>query len=126
MMKAELERLAGRTVTQKQYDALEVLYLETNLTKQEFVKAVRKMLVAIPVVPVPVKVVTVRVDDEAGWEWSWETRAWMTEVVDAQVIFNGPTLDGRTVVKLIPGTQRMAPVTDSLPKCLVTIREGAA
>lgn len=48
MMKHEFEELAGRTVTNDQYKAIETLYMESNMTKQEFVKSVQPMLKAIP------------------------------------------------------------------------------
>lgn len=48
MMKAEFENLAGRTVTEKQYRAIELLYMSTNLEKTEFVKSIKPLLKSIP------------------------------------------------------------------------------
>lgn len=48
MMKHEFEELAGRTVTNEQYKAIETLYMESNLTKPEFVKSIKQMLKSIP------------------------------------------------------------------------------
>lgn len=44
MMKSEFENLAGRTVTDEQYRALEILYMNSNLDKYEFVKSMRGIL----------------------------------------------------------------------------------
>lgn len=44
MMKSEFESLAGRTVTEEQYKAIETLYMSSNLEKAEFVKSMRPML----------------------------------------------------------------------------------
>lgn len=48
MMKSEFESLAGRTVTEEQYKAIETLYMSSNLEKAEFVKSMRPMLKSIP------------------------------------------------------------------------------
>jgi hypothetical protein len=47
-MKSEFESLAGRTVTEEQYKAIETLYMSSNLEKAEFVKSMRPMLKSIP------------------------------------------------------------------------------
>jgi len=48
MMKHEFEKLAGRTVTAEQFDAIEKLYTDSELNKYEFVKSIRAMLKSIP------------------------------------------------------------------------------
>lgn len=48
MMKYEFEELAGRTVTNEQYKMIEALYMESSMTKQEFVKSIKGMLKGIP------------------------------------------------------------------------------
>lgn len=48
MMQNEFERLAGREVTGRQYDAFNTLYNESDLDKDDFVKYVRKLLRHIP------------------------------------------------------------------------------
>ena len=47
MMKHEFERLAGREVTDEQYDAFETLYMNSNLNQQDFVKSIKQILKAI-------------------------------------------------------------------------------
>ena len=48
MMKSEFENLAGRAVTNEQYRAVEILYMSSNLKKEEFVKSMKAMLKSIP------------------------------------------------------------------------------
>lgn len=48
MMKNEFEKLAGRTVTEEQYRAIEILYMSSNLEKAEFVKSIMPSLKSIP------------------------------------------------------------------------------
>lgn len=48
MMKHEFEKLAGRTVTSEQYEAIEKLYSDSDLSKQDFVKNIRPMLKSMP------------------------------------------------------------------------------
>lgn len=48
MMKNEFENLAGRTVTEEQYRAIEILYMSSNLEKAEFVKSIMPSLKSIP------------------------------------------------------------------------------
>lgn len=48
MMKSEFEKLAGRSVTDEQYRALEILYMASNFDKSEFVKIMSPMLKNIP------------------------------------------------------------------------------
>ncbi len=48
MMQHEFERLAGRTVTAEQYEAIEKLYNDSDLSKQDFVKGIRPILKSIP------------------------------------------------------------------------------
>lgn len=48
MMKNEFENLAGRTVTEEQYRAIEILYMSSNLEKAEFVKSIKPLLKSIP------------------------------------------------------------------------------
>lgn len=47
MMKSEFENLAGRTVNDEQYKAIEILYMNSNLDKYEFVKSMRQMINSI-------------------------------------------------------------------------------
>lgn len=46
MFKYEFEKLAGRSVTEDQYRAIEILYMSSNLEKTEFVKSIRQILKA--------------------------------------------------------------------------------
>ncbi|MDO4331782.1 MAG: hypothetical protein Q4C58_03750 [Eubacteriales bacterium] len=48
MMKSEFENLAGRKVTDEQYEAIEKLYMSSSLNKRDFVKSIRPMLKTIP------------------------------------------------------------------------------
>ena len=48
MLIREFEELAGRTVTAKQYEAIEALYMESKLSKEDFVKSIKKLLKSIP------------------------------------------------------------------------------
>lgn len=48
MMKNEFENLAGRTVADDQYRAIELLYMSANLEKTEFVKSIKPLLKSIP------------------------------------------------------------------------------
>lgn len=47
MMKHEFEQLAGREVTSEQYKAIETLYMDSTLNKEDFVKSIRQMLKSI-------------------------------------------------------------------------------
>ena len=48
MLKREFEALAKRTVTNEQYEAIEALYMESDLSKMEFVKSIKGLLNSIP------------------------------------------------------------------------------
>lgn len=48
MNKSEFENLSGRSVTEDQYKAIEILYMSSNLEKAEFVKSMKSMLKSIP------------------------------------------------------------------------------
>lgn len=48
MMKHEFEKMAGRELTDKQYDAIETLYMSSNLNKQDFMKSIKPILKTIP------------------------------------------------------------------------------
>lgn len=48
MMKSEFEKIAGRTVTDAQYKAIEALYMDSTLDKLAFVKSMKAMLKSIP------------------------------------------------------------------------------
>lgn len=48
MLKSEFESIAKRTVTDEQYDLIEGLYMQTELNKLEFVKAIQPLLKNIP------------------------------------------------------------------------------
>lgn len=48
MLKFEFENLAGRTVTDEQYRAIEILYMSGNVEKAEFVKNIKSVLKNIP------------------------------------------------------------------------------
>lgn len=48
MMKHEFEAIAKRTVTDEQYKAIEALYMESTLDKNEFVKSIKGMLKSLP------------------------------------------------------------------------------
>ena len=48
MMKYEFEKLAGRSVTEYQYIAIDILYMSSSLEKTEFVKSIRHILNSIP------------------------------------------------------------------------------
>ena len=48
MNKFEFENLSGRSVTEDQYKAIEILYMSSNLEKAEFVKSMKSMLKSIP------------------------------------------------------------------------------
>ena len=43
----EFENLSGRSVTEDQYKAIEILYMSSNLEKAEFVKSMKSMLKSI-------------------------------------------------------------------------------
>ena len=68
MMKAEFERIAKRTVTDKQYDAIEALYMDSNLDKYAFVKSIKGMLKSIPEVEPEREIVRVTITDNSGYE----------------------------------------------------------
>lgn len=48
MMKHEFEKIAKRTVTDDEYKSIEILYMNSNLDKYEFVKSIKGMLKSIP------------------------------------------------------------------------------
>lgn len=48
MNKFEFENLSGRTVTEEQYKAIEILYMSSDLDKYSFVKSMRSILKNIP------------------------------------------------------------------------------
>ena len=48
MMKQEFEKIAKRTVTDDEYKAIEILYMNSNLDKYEFVKSIKGMLKSVP------------------------------------------------------------------------------
>lgn len=48
MMKYEFEALVGRTVTPDQYKAIEALYIDSTMSKQDFVKSIKPLLKGIP------------------------------------------------------------------------------
>lgn len=48
MMKSEFEKLAGRSVTDEQYRALEILYMASSFDKYEFVKSIKPFFNSIP------------------------------------------------------------------------------
>lgn len=48
MNKFEFENLSGRSVTEEQYKAIEILYMSSNLEKTEFVKSMKSILKSIP------------------------------------------------------------------------------
>ena len=48
MMKHEFEAIAKKEVTNEQFEAIEKLYMNSTLNKQDFVKRIRPMLKTIP------------------------------------------------------------------------------
>ena len=44
MMQVEFERLVGREVTGEQYRLIEELYMQSNLSKQDFAKSMKKVV----------------------------------------------------------------------------------
>ncbi len=101
-MKCEFEKLAGRTVTVEQYDAIERLYVETDLSKQEFVKSIKPLLKAIPEVKKQT-ILTMNVRDNAGY---YKTpNGCYNHLVDVELI-SVDIATGKTIVKVIENTYR--------------------
>lgn len=67
MMKSEFESIAGRTVTDEQYKAIETLYMGSNLEKVEFVKSIRTMLKSIPQPEKKKNIKRMAVRDKSGY-----------------------------------------------------------
>lgn len=67
MMKHEFEALAKRAVTDEQFDAIEKLYMSSDLDKRAFVKSIRPMLKSIPEPESEKKIVLIGVPDNSGY-----------------------------------------------------------
>ncbi len=48
MTKNEFEKIAKRTVTNEQYQAIETMYIASDLDKYEFTKSIKELLKSIP------------------------------------------------------------------------------
>lgn len=60
MMKSEFEAIAKRTVTNEEYQAIEALYMASDLDKHEFVKSIKGLLKSMPEADKrPVKIINV-------------------------------------------------------------------
>ncbi len=68
MMQFEFEKLAGRDVTEEQYKAFEILYNDSDLDKNEFVKAMEEILWHLPKVWKPGNYVFVGLEEYLGYE----------------------------------------------------------
>lgn len=66
MMKKEFEKLVGREVTGDQYEAIEKLYMESSLSKQDFVKSIKAMLKSIPQSEKEKTIIMVNITDRSG------------------------------------------------------------
>jgi len=101
MLKAECEKLIKRILTAEQYQAIEILYMDSLLDKVKFCKALKPIIKAIPLRKTERKVIQIGVTDRAGnfqtpnncW---WHTK--LVEVVDVDI------KSGKTKVKEIPNS----------------------
>lgn len=67
MMKQEFEKMTGRNFTNEQYNAIEILYMSTNLNKADFVKSIKPILKAIPQPEREKDIKRMRVRDRSGY-----------------------------------------------------------
>lgn len=103
MMKQELEKLAGRSFTMKQFEMIDDLYMESDLNKQDFVKSIKAMLKSLPEVhDRAIKVMGIR--DNSGYYWT-PNGCWRhlvnVEVIDVNI------KTGKIQVKVVPNSYRL-------------------
>lgn len=100
MMKHELEQLTGRRFTEGQFNALELLYYETDLDKKEFARTARNLIKHMPEQPEPLIPVekVVAVMDPVGNVISMEGKVLTckAELQDADIA------TGKSIFKMIP------------------------
>lgn len=66
MMKQEFERMVGREVTNEQYKMIEELYMQSSLSKQDFVKSIKAMVKSLPKPKRNNPIYTMAVHDNSG------------------------------------------------------------
>lgn len=100
MMKHEFEELAKRTVTIEQYEAIEALYMASDLSKSEFVKSIKGLLKSIPEQPSRT-VLTMAQHNMYGGMTTPNGACYMTIQVE---LINVDIKTGKKMVKVIPNT----------------------
>lgn len=99
MERQEFEAIAKRKVTLEQYKAIEVLYMESNLDKYEFVKSIRGLLKTIEEPKPERMIVRVSVTDNSGCEYT-PNGCWLhtikAEIIDVDI------KSGKILLKEIP------------------------
>lgn len=94
MMKQEFEKLAGREVSSEVYAAIEALYVESSLSKKDFIGVCRQLLQSLaPVVNQP-NFVGGHVWDGRAWRFTWDLELLDTDIASgrATVRYQGATL----------------------------------
>ena len=99
MMKCEFEALAKREVTQEQYTAIEALYMDSSLSKVDFVKSIKGLLNSIPEPAKEKTIYTISCTDNSGYEYTPNhcyIHTIKAELVDIRVS------DGKYLLRQIP------------------------
>lgn len=100
MMKHELEQLTGRRFTEGQFNALELLYCETDLDKKEFARTARNLIKHMTEPPEPATPIekVVAIMDPTGNVISMEGKilTCKAELWDADI------KTGKSIFRMIP------------------------
>lgn len=104
MMQREFEGLVGREVTQEQYKMIEELYMQSSLSKQDFVKSIKAMVKSLPKPRSANKIYTMAVPDNSGY-YTTPNHCYIhtvkVELVDVSVS------TGKIKVRVIPNTYEL-------------------
>lgn len=101
MMKKEFESLVGREVTGDQYEAIEKLYMESSLSKQDFAKSVKTMLKSIPQPEKEMEIIMVNITDRSGC-YMTPNGCWYHTILAELLDVNIET--GKYIVRKIPNS----------------------
>ncbi len=108
MIKHELEQLTGRRFTERQYDALEVLYNETCLEKQDFAWIIKDLIDYVPEPEAKREKKVVAMMDPMGNVISMNggILACVAELMDVEIN------SGKTVLRMLPCSECFKDATD--------------
>lgn len=103
MLKQEFETIAKVTVSPKQYEVINALYMESDLDKYDFVKGIKKILDSFPKQEKK-RIVTITTTDKSGYETT--PNGCYYHLVDYELI-DISVKTGKIQLKKIDGSYRL-------------------